>query len=253
MIGEALQHFTETILNKKTTIMSVASAIGVLATFIFTIKANKKAVELEIRAREEKGDDLSSVEKFVAEAPAYIVPAIIAAGTISIIGVNDIANKEEKNKLLEGALLASGLYYDRIAAEKNAEVEDKVQAQLVQKDDIPKLVPEGWNVFYDTIQKRYFVERWENVLNAEIELEKMFAYEGAVSMNVWYRALNNPAIPPTPETEIIGWSKWHATRMDIVPPLYIDVLYHRITRCNENPYTEITFPQPPEPNYLNDL
>lgn len=256
MIGTALQHFTETILSKKTTIMSVASATGVLATFIFTILANKKAENLRKSAEERKGDILTPIEQIKAEAPAYILPACIAVATIGVIAGNEAVHQEEKSKLLESAALAGSLYYNRIAAEKNAGVEEAVSAQIVDEYKTPKKIPDGWACYYDSFRKKYFVEKPENVLAAALELQRVFAYEGQASANVYYRALKNPVVPPSEELELIGWSKWHTTRVDISPPLFIDILYelvpNRFSGISEE-CTVIDFMQPPEENYMNDL
>ena len=71
------------------TILTVMSATGVVATAILSVRAVPKAEELLIEAYNKKGDALTTTEKIKAAWIAYVPPALVGVSTIAcIFGAN---------------------------------------------------------------------------------------------------------------------------------------------------------------------
>lgn len=232
--------FAESMLNKaienKSLIFGVVSVAGTVATLLLTMHANKK-----IR---EKGDDATTSDK----AKAYAGPIAVCAATVAV----DIAYAfaTDKNaKSLAPLALTGALYGNRILAEQKAGVKDRVSAALAEMtDEPPETVPSGYELYYSEFHKCFFVDKYENILDAHLETERIYQTNGKASINCFFRALNNEKVPPREDLEILQWAKWHTTKVDSIPPLYIELYPVPMKTKTGQRYSFLEFPNPPEPD-----
>ena len=223
--------FAESLLNKatehKSLIFGVVSVAGTVATLLLTMHANKK-----IR---EKGDDVTTADK----AKAYAGPIAVCAATVAV----DIAYAfaTDKNaKSLAPLALTGALYGNRILAEQ------KDMAEIT--DEPPETVPSGYELYYSKYHECFFVDKYENILDAHLEIERLYQTNGRVSLNSFFRALNNEKVPPREDLEILQWAKWHTTKVDSIPPLYIELYPVPMKTKTGQRYSFLEFPNPPEPD-----
>lgn len=122
------------------TILTYVGVTGVVITSISVAKATPKAMKVLELAKEEKGEELTFLEKVNVAAPAYIPSVLIGAGTItSIIGAN-LMNKKQ-----QASLMSAYLYLDSTFKEYRAKVNtlygeeaDKEVQEALMKDKIPR-------------------------------------------------------------------------------------------------------------------
>lgn len=94
--------------NGISTILSVVAILGVAATAFFVSKEAPRVEKKLEKAREDKGKDLTAMEKIKEAVPEYI-PAIVVGGATwaCILGAN-VKNKEKIAALASLAALSSG-------------------------------------------------------------------------------------------------------------------------------------------------
>lgn len=238
-IQDTLKSFADKVADNRQLLMGIASAVGTACTFIFTIRANKKANE-----KKKENPDLTPKE----EAKCYILPGSICIATIGLEIANSILTKKEMNDLSSLALLGA-LYSNRVRAEKETGVEEVVVQKLAEEERAPKVIPDGYSLFYSEHHKKFFVDKYENVLWALYELEAVYQNNGKATFNVFWRALNNREVPPLEEFETLGWSKWHTTRSSDIPPIMMDLYLVPMSKADGTKYSWLEFPEPPEPDY----
>lgn len=122
------------------TILTYVGATGVVITSISVAKATPKAMKVLELSKEEKGEELTFLEKVNVAAPAYIPSILIGAGTItSIIGAN-LMNKKQ-----QASLMSAYLYLDSTFKEYRSKVntlygdgaDEAVEAEI-EKNHCPR-------------------------------------------------------------------------------------------------------------------
>lgn len=189
------------------TILSFVGAAGVIVTAVLAVQATPKAMELLEEAKEEKGEDLTKFEIINVAGPAYIpsvavglttIVCIFGAnvlshkqqlGLISAYGLLDQSYKEYKNKVKE-ILGEDGDYKVREAI-----VKDKYESDDISTSDDDKLL------FYED-NHGYFTATMEEILDAELNINKRFAENGLATLNEFYEFLGLDKIHGC---DLIGW------------------------------------------------
>ena len=88
------------------TILTFIGAGGVIATSVIAVKATPGALKLLERAKEEKGEDLTTLEKVKVAGPAYIPAVVTGASTIACIFGANVLNKRNQASLMSHRLPA---------------------------------------------------------------------------------------------------------------------------------------------------
>ena len=257
LIDGTLKQFADDIWRNRSKILSGISCAGTLSTFIFTIRANNKANERRHEAQAKKGEYLTPAERFKAEAPVYIAPGLICAGTMTATILGEVAHGKELGKVTAALVGLHKLYNDRIKAEKKAGVSDEVSAQLVDYDDIQQDKPrwEGEEYEFYHLEGRehnggFFWARPSDILAAEITINKELQYEHRTNMYMFVKAINSDTLPVEESDDLTGWAKWHIPRNSICAPQYISVHQIPVMLTKEHaPYIELEFDFDPEPDY----
>ena len=94
------------------TILTVIGGVGVVATSVLAVKATPKAISLLEEAREEKGEDLTLVEKVVVAGPTYIPTVVTGAATLACIFGANILNKHQQASLASAYALVDMSFKD---------------------------------------------------------------------------------------------------------------------------------------------
>lgn len=173
------------------TILTVVGAVGVVATSVTAVKATPKAIRLIEEAREEKGEELTKLEKVKVAGPAYIPSILLGASTIACIFGANILNHQQQAALMSAyALLENGYkeYKAKVIDLYGKEVDEKIRHEIIKDKYNAEIVAvEGdKRLFFDYFSGRYFESTIEAVQKAEYELNKRLTTQDYAYLNDWY-------------------------------------------------------------------
>ena len=143
------------------TILTCIGAIGVVATAVLAAKETPKALALVEKAEEEKGEELTNLEKVKVAAPAYIPAIAVGASTIICVFGANILNKRTQATLAGAYPLIDRTYkeYRKKVDELYGEgASDEVQVELAKehKDEIDEFAEENEELIFDMTTMRFF-------------------------------------------------------------------------------------------------
>ena len=204
------------------TILTCIGGVGVIFTTITAVKATPKAMQLLEEAKEEKGNDLTTIEKVKIAGPTYIPSAILCVGTIScMIGAN-VINKRKQAALVSAYTLIDSSYkqYKQNLKEIYGDEahEEIVNAMMIEKAENIGVNAPGFvncnnlyvdeqcgenRLFYDEYGERFFETTLEQVISAEYHLNRNYTLRGYTILNEFYDFLG---LEPTKYGEEVGWA-----------------------------------------------
>lgn len=206
----------------KSTILSVASAVGVVATGVLSarggIKAEKILSEEEAFSFSERTNTVTMPapkwKKAVKLIPALLPPVLAAAGTIALIFFNDAQNRQAQAALAGAyALMAKKLadykaeVKDIFGEEADRKVEDAIAVKRLENNDIlAEEHAEDAKLWYDHFSERWFWATGEEVSDAEFFADRIFRMRGYLTLNDFYNLV--PGLSPIPEGDEIGWDEY---------------------------------------------
>lgn len=183
------------------TILTVLGAAGVVATAVTVAKDTPKALKLLERAKQEKGEELTPIEKIKVAAPAYIPSVAVGATTIACVLSANALNKRQQAALTSAyALLDSSYkkYKEKVVEVCGEEQEQQVRHELI-KDGATEfcrtvhLDPEDDDhqiLFLDEHGLNYFYSTMSEVIMAENMLNRVLWHSGFASLNDLYELLD---------------------------------------------------------------
>lgn len=190
------------------TILTCVGGVGVVTTAIMAVKATPKASSLLDTAKNEKGDDLTTLEKVKVAGPVYIPSVLSGVATLACIFGANALNKRQQAALMSAYALLDSSYKDYkkktielYGEEADARVKEEMAKDKYKKTDITRTI--GKQLFYDDFSGRYFESTMENVINAQYAINRKIALRSGAYLNEWYEALD---IPPTEYGSGLGWS-----------------------------------------------
>lgn len=201
------------------TVLTCIGTVGVVATAVTAAKATPKALMLLEEAEETKGKELSTMEKLMVAAPAYIPATLIGASTIACIFGAHVLDKRQQAALTSAYALLNSSYkeYRNKVKDILGEQADSNILNEIAKDkyDETKVVKaeekkEETCLFFEEFRGQYFESTLEEVKNAEYHLNRKLALQDYVELNDFYILMN---LPPTEFGATTGWSTWHSFEM----------------------------------------
>lgn len=206
----------------KSTILSVASAVGVVATGVLSakggIKAEKILSEEDAFSFSERTNTVTMPapkwKKAVKLISALLPPVLTAAGTIALIFFNDAQNRQAQAALAGAyALMAKKLadykaeVKDIFGEEADRKVEDAIAVKRLEDNDIlAEEHAEDAKLWYDHFSERWFWATYEEVSDAEFFANRIFRMQGYLTLNDFYNLV--PGLSPIPEGDEIGWDEY---------------------------------------------
>lgn len=190
------------------TILTCVGGIGVVATAVVAVKDTPKAMQIIEKKTEEKGEDLTTIEKIKVAGPVYIPAVAIGVSTLAcIFGANTLNKRTQASLMSAYALLNSSyneykskveeLYGEGASARVQGEVaKDKYNADDISGDD-EKLL------FYDYFSERYFHSTMEEVMQAEYDINRELHTKDYAYLNEFYDLLGLDHIQSGWD---LGWS-----------------------------------------------
>ena len=189
------------------TILTVLGGAGVVATAVTAVKATPKAIKLIEVYEEQKGENLTTLEKVKVAGPNYIPTILIGVGTIACIFGANVLNKRTQASLMSAYALIDNSYkeYKKKVAELYGEETHKEVTSSIAKDkytdDIN--VSDDKQLFYDEFSHRYFESTLEDVIKAEYNTNRQLQCNGVVYLNEYYEFLG---LEPSQVGTELGWS-----------------------------------------------
>lgn len=177
------------------TILTCFGAIGVVATSVMAVKATPKAMRLLEKSEEEKGEELTKLEKLRIAWPAYIPAALTGLSSIAcIFGANALSKRKQASLMSAYALLDNSYKeYKKRTNELLGEDSDNLVKSKIAKaayENLNFTVDNEKQLFFDFFSLRYFESTNEKVLYAEESLNELLKIRGYVSLNDFYEMLD---------------------------------------------------------------
>lgn len=205
------------------TILTVASAAGVVATTVLAVKATPKALQLiedEKQSRKKYSDildddcsyetvlmpELKPMEVVKIAWKPYIPAMISGISTITcIFGAHYLSTKSQASLISAYALLDNSYKEYRHNTKKSCPEESPIFEHEIIKskfnNDIE--IGEDEELFYDYQSMRYFSSTFDKVKEAESKLNEKLSTDGFACLNDFYDILG---IEHVPYGYQLGWS-----------------------------------------------
>lgn len=233
--------------SNKTTIITVGSCVGVMATTGLSIHAGYKTGKLvEEHVNWDKKDILK------ATWPNYL-----AVGALNIATIGTIVSNHKINKSIQTSLVTAygmlqhqhDIYKASVREAVSDEQMNTIETSFIEKnislDNIERGTEEDF-LFVDEFSGRPFYALKESVLLAINELNRNFALKGEVSYNDFCRMLIN--LPEIPELgEDFGWDIESGEAFYGYE--YIDVEFDKVVNNDGSFYYLMKLPFGPHPMY----
>lgn len=190
------------------TILTCIGAVGVVGTAVATAKGTTKADILLKKAKDEKGEDLSTMETVKTVFPAYIPAILFGTATITCIFGANIVNKRYQASLISAYTMLDRSYkeYKEKVGEIYGEEADSKIRNEIAKDKKPNNADPAYTdslLFFDELSNRYFWSTIEKVRDAEYHFNRILSLRGYAELNELYDFLELEA---TPFGMSVGWS-----------------------------------------------
>lgn len=190
------------------TILTFLGGAGVVATSVLAVKATPKALKLLETAKDEKGEELTTLEVIRTAGPVYIPSIITGVSTIVCIFGANILNKRSQASLMSAYALLDNSYKDYkkkvielYGEEADLEIKTSIAKDKYEETDIE--VKDDKKLFYDFYSGRYFESTDEQVRKAEYDLNRELSVMSYASLNDFYDLLKIEKIDGGDD---IGWS-----------------------------------------------
>jgi hypothetical protein len=196
MMNNLLMVTTRFLKRNSSTILTCMGAAGVVVTGVMAAKATPKAMALLEQAEEEKGEELTVVEKVQYAGPAYIPAVLTGTATIACIFGANVLNKRKQASLMsayafmnnsyrEYKMKVRELYGEEAVEHIREEIADDKYAALTTMEPMH----EEEVLFFDDFSLQFFYSTIEDVLEAERRFNQNFMMSGSACLNEFYDIL----------------------------------------------------------------
>ena len=208
-MNSLLRHSKRFLNRNASTILTVVGGVGVIATTVMAVKATPKALRLIEKAEQEKGEQLTTIEKVQVAGKTYIPTIITGVGTIACIFGANTLNKRKQAALMSAYALIDNSYKEyrnKVKELYGEEANDQVVREIVkdkyEENDIS--IDDNKLLFFDHFSMRYFESTMEDVLRAEYDINRQIALNSGAYLNEFYEFLDIPQVDYGQE---LGWSQ----------------------------------------------
>lgn len=202
-------------------LLSIAGAVGTIATAVLAVKATPEAMKLieeetEIKRQDEKYkyEDKENVKltktEVIKTAWQPYVPAMFSCvATITCIFAAHHLSKKSQASLISAYTLLSNKYnYYRnkvkelYGEETDRQIQEEMAMQVYEDNDKFGKMFKSDQLFFDMESMRYIERSVVDVLEAEKKLNQDFAANGCVTLNQFYGYLG---LKPVSYGDQVGW------------------------------------------------
>jgi hypothetical protein len=189
-----------------TLILTIIASGGVITTTVLAVKATPKALRLLEEAKEEKGEELTNLEKIKYGWYPYIGCIISGLSTITcIICINYISKKNQASLISAYSLLENSYneYRNHIKNLYSDDADFLARQEIVRAKYDPHYEVGDKQLFFDYQSMRFFESTMDNVVMAEHQALEVLQARGYLRLNEYYDMLG---IPRTDYGYTIGWA-----------------------------------------------
>ena len=192
------------------TVLTLASAVGVIATSITVVMVTPKAIKLLKEEEEQRGEPLTNVDKILTVGPLYTPPIILGISTIMcILGANAL-NKKSQATLLAGYELTKNSfkeYRNTLIELKGEEVDREIRDNIMRTHSEVHITdldrPDQKIKFVESYSGQEFFAYEREVMDAEYHLNRNFCLRGYATLNEFAEFLG---IKPIDKDDRIMWA-----------------------------------------------
>lgn len=207
---------TKNVVTSRSPELLVGTAVaGIITTGILAAKAGYKARGIIDEAEAERGEPLTTQDKFTLTWLTYATPALTGATSIAaVVGAHAIHTK--RYAALSGVYAIAANKADDLQAEvekhlgpkKRQEMQDELAQRAVDREGPFEnheviLTGEKKELCFDEYGARYFDGDMNKIDRAFLELNHALAIDGSASLNDFYDHLG---LPPNVVGAELGWS-----------------------------------------------
>lgn len=229
------------------TILTVVGGVGVVTTTVLAVKATPKALLMLEDAKQEKGEELTKLEKVQVAAPAYIPTVISGAATLGCIFGANILNKRQQAGLMSAYALLDNSYKEYKAKveelygeNSNQQIQDKIAKDKYEEVEIKN----DEILFYDEYSKQYFKSNLVKVAQAEYNVNRNIHMRGWAELNEFYEDLG---IDNYEQYSALGWSE--GGNYEYYWQAWVDFTHSKKVMDDGTEYTVITMFEEPYVSY----
>jgi hypothetical protein len=207
-MDKLLNHSKLFLKRNASTILTCAGGAGVIATSVMAVKATPKALRLLEEAENEKGEELTKLEKVKTAGPAYIPTVLVGASAIACIFGANVLNKRKQAALMSAyALLDNSYkqYKDKVKELYGEDADEEIRSEIA-KDHYKKSehsIDSDKQLYYDDYSGRYFEATSEQVIRAQYKANKRLMENSGLYLNDYYKWVG---LEPTDYGDYMGWS-----------------------------------------------
>ena len=204
-----LVHQTKLFLHRNaSTILTGIGGVGVVATAVMAAKETPKALALLEKAKDDKGEELTAMEKVKIAAPAYIPAILTGTGTIACIFGANLLNKHQQAALMSAYALLDNSYKEYRSKTEELYGEDagtRIRGEIAKDkyDEEEVEVDSDKQLFYDYFSDRYFESTIAEVQRAEYVINRHLVMRDYAYVNEFYEELG---IEPIESGYEYGWT-----------------------------------------------
>lgn len=190
------------------TILTGIGAAGVVATSVMAVKVTPKALLILEEAKEEKGEDLTTIEVIKAASPVYIPAFVTGVSTIACIFGANILNKRSQAALVSAYAFLDNSYKEyknKVTEIYGDEAHDNIREGIAKDKykDYNDAATDDKQLYFDEYSGRYFQSTPEDIQKAEYDLNRTLSIDDEACLNDWYEYIG---LDPLDHGEKIGWS-----------------------------------------------
>ena len=204
------------------TVLTCIGGIGVIATTVTAVQATPKAIALLEKAKKEKGEELTKLDKIKITGTTYIPTIIMGIGTITCIFGANVLNKRTQAALVSAYTMIDSSYREyrqKLKELYGEEAHEKIVDAIAIEKAEDMYVRNAYMcgtcdltsdkscsdpvVFYDEHSGRFFESTIEQVINAEYHLNRNYILRGYSFLNEFYEFLG---IEETDYGSVLGWT-----------------------------------------------
>lgn len=224
-------------------ILTWLGCAGVVGVGVTSALAGAKT-ENDIRELKNENPEISGGEILKKVAKNYILPGVLAVGTIGCV----IGSEQVSSARFATVLSTAGALYmksKKPCLPEEKEEMDKICESLGKRksneNGVVTFDPSEVTLFYDGYSNEFFESTWDKVLEAEYHFNRIFILRSYAMLNEFYQFVG---LPETEFGEINGW--WADAAADWG---YQWVDFEHILRQNKDGrfYLEIVTPFEPLP------
>lgn len=234
-------------------ILTCIGAAGVIATAVTAGFGAIKASKIMDEAREEKGEELTTLEMVCTVAPAYIPSVVIGVSTIAcIFGANALNKRQQASLISAYALLKESYseYRKTVTDIYGEEADEKVKSVIYEKKyESSDFKPNDENklVFYEEYYGDFFEASEADIYYAIYHFNRNFQLRGYAAVAELHRFLE---LPVRDSAEAIGWNDCEFIEDGLTP--WIDFYFDKKTLDDGMMYYIISPQFAPSADFMKD-